>query len=96
MTKKTSFGSKLYTALVFIFLYAINVFCSKHATVIGPTPPGTGVIIEHFSSTFGLTSPYNFPFSVLIPTSIIIASFFIISLSISHFFPTAILKMQIF
>ena len=27
------------------------VFCSSAAIVIGPTPPGTGVIAEHFGAT---------------------------------------------
>lgn len=42
------------------------------ATVIGPTPPGTGVIADAFAATSSkATSPQSLPFSSrLIPTSI--------------------------
>jgi len=40
------------------------------ATVIGPTPPGTGVIYAAFSAALSnSTSPTNFPSTRLIPTS---------------------------
>jgi hypothetical protein len=31
--------------------YAVNVFASRHAIVIGPTPPGTGVIAPATAAT---------------------------------------------
>ena len=34
-----------------VLLYACNVLAISIVTVIGPTPPGTGVIYEHFSAT---------------------------------------------
>ena len=30
---------------------AFNVFCSKHAVVMDPVPPGTGVMAPHFLDT---------------------------------------------
>ena len=30
---------------------AISVLCNSDTRVIGPTPPGTGVINEHFEAT---------------------------------------------
>ena len=36
----------------FEFLKAIAVFLSKQAMVIGPTPPGTGVIADAFFSAY--------------------------------------------
>ena len=52
------------------------MFLSKHAIVIGPTPPGTGVkAFAFFETSSNATSP-TIPLSVLfIPTSITIASF---------------------
>ena len=39
-------------------MYAATVFDISIATVIGPTPPGTGVILEHLGATFSKsTSP---------------------------------------
>jgi hypothetical protein len=37
-----------YKALL-LRLQAFNVFRNSIAIVMGPTPPGTGVILEHFS-----------------------------------------------
>lgn len=34
------------------FFPAFNVFSIKEQIVIGPTPPGTGVMYEHFGATF--------------------------------------------
>mgnify|MGYP006224305071 CR=1 FL=1 len=50
------------------------VFFKRHAIVIGPTPPGTGVkAFATFETSSKFTSP-TIPFSVLfIPTSITIA-----------------------
>lgn len=31
--------------------YALTVFCSSMVTVMGPTPPGTGVMYEHLGAT---------------------------------------------
>ena len=66
------------------------VFLSKHAIVIGPTPPGTGVsAFAFFESSSNATSP-TIPFSVLlIPTSITIASFFTQSPLTNSGIPTA-------
>ena len=61
----------------------MTVLCIKHAIVIGPTPPGTGVIFLAIFKTFlNLTSPTSSPLllalslvldsNLLIPTSIII------------------------
>ena len=44
------------------FLADFMVFDSSIAIVIGPTPPGTGVINEHFGATSSnLTSPFSLP-----------------------------------
>ena len=66
------------------------MFFSKHAIVIGPTPPGTGVnALAIFETSSKATSP-TIPFSVLfIPTSITIASFLIQSALTSSGIPTA-------
>jgi hypothetical protein len=41
-------------------LHALTVFAISNAIVIGPTPPGTGVIARHFGATFSKsTSPTN-------------------------------------
>jgi SAM-dependent methyltransferase len=51
---------------------AVSVFCSSIVTVIGPTPPGTGVIAPATSATPSKsTSPTRRPSAVrLVPTSI--------------------------
>ena len=66
------------------------VFLSKHAIVIGPTPPGTGVnAFAFFETSSNATSP-TMPLSVLlIPTSITIVSFFTQSPLTSSGMPTA-------
>ena len=65
---------------------ATNVFANKHAIVIGPTPPGTGVIafanlLQFSKSTspinFDLVSPFYSILILLMPTSIITAPCFI-------------------
>ncbi len=62
------------------------MFLSKQAIVIGPTPPGTGVIADaNFDASSKSTSPTSLFFIslliwisiLLIPTSITIASFLI-------------------
>jgi hypothetical protein len=46
------------------FLAARRVFSRRMALVIGPTPPGIGVIWEAFSDTSSnFTSPNNFPYT---------------------------------
>ena len=67
-----------------------TVFFNKHAIVIGPTPPGTGVsALATFETSSNATSPTK-PFSVLlIPTSITIASFLTQSPFTSSGIPTA-------
>jgi len=57
---------------------ALTVFASKQAIVMGPTPPGTGVIARAtFDASSKSTSPTrrSFPSLVirLIPTSMIVA-----------------------
>ena len=63
---------------------------SKHAIVIGPTPPGTGVnAFATFETSSNATSP-TIPFSVLlIPTSITIASYLTHSPFTNSGIPTA-------
>jgi hypothetical protein len=67
------------------------VFSSNIAIVIGPTPPGTGVTYDETSSASeSFTSPFSPEGVLFIPTSIIIASFFIKSLVINSSFPILI------
>ena len=42
----------MHALLLLLFLKAINVFLNKQAIVMGPTPPGTGVIAEAFIFAF--------------------------------------------
>ena len=72
-----------------------NVFLSKHAMVIGPTPPGTGVIaLATFFEDSKSTSPTILPLALFIPTSITIASFFIQSPFTISLTPTAAISMS--
>ena len=49
----------------------MSVFSMSMAMVIGPTPPGTGVIIDAFAATSSNSaSPPSFPWSLFIATSI--------------------------
>ena len=66
------------------------MFFNKHAIVIGPTPPGTGVrAFAFFETSSNATSP-TIPLSVLfIPTSITIVSFLTQSPFTSSGIPTA-------
>ena len=58
----------------YILSAAIIVFSINAQTVIGPTPPGTGVIAEAFSDAVSKsTSPHNLPSMLCMPTSITIA-----------------------
>src|ERR671922_1963053 len=66
--------------LLLLFLLSVDrdaadtVFFNRIATVIGPTPPGTGVIHDAFVRTESKsTSPQICPLNLLIPTSIITA-----------------------
>ena len=43
--------------MVFNLTLPSQVFLSNMATVIGPTPPGTGVIADAISKHSGSTSP---------------------------------------
>ena len=53
------------------------MFFNKHAIVIGPTPPGTGVkAFATLETSSNATSPTIPLFVLLIPTSITIVSFF--------------------
>ena len=54
--------------LSFLFIKAaLTVLCIKQAIVIGPTPPGTGVILSTISKTLlKLTSPTNFDSLLLV------------------------------
>src|SRR5207244_6001906 len=62
-------SSSLYHPLVWM-LAALTVVSSKHATVIGPTPPGTGVMNPASLLTFSKsTSPRSFPSTRVRPTS---------------------------
>jgi hypothetical protein len=66
------------------------VFLSKHAIVIGPTPPGTGVNAFAFFETSSKATSPTIPLSVLfIPTSITIVSFLTQSPLTSSGIPTA-------
>ena len=56
---------------------AVTVFFNSIATVIGPTPPGTGVAYDVVSIIFEKSaSPTNFPSWRVIATSITIEFFF--------------------
>src|SRR5918994_7645499 len=75
------------------FRAAVTVLLKSIAMVIGPTPPGTGVIQEAFSLTDSKsTSPTNLPDCLLVPTSITTALSLIISLLRINLFlsPTAV------
>ena len=71
------------------------MFFNKHAIVIGPTPPGTGVrALAFFETSSNATSP-TIPFSILfIPTSITIASFLTQSALTSSGIPTAAITIS--
>jgi hypothetical protein len=59
------------------FLKHTTVFFNKQAIVIGPTPPGTGVIaLTLFFTWSKQTSPTILSSILFIPTSIMIESFF--------------------
>ena len=83
---------------------AFKVLIIKDAMVIGPTPPGTGVMYEHFSETSSnLTSPRNFQPRVrvlsvtrVVPTSITTAPSFTISAVMNSGFPNAATKISAF
>ena len=77
---------------------ALTVFFISIAIVIGPTPPGTGVIAPAtFSALSNSTSPHSFLFSSLfIPTSITTAPSFIISPLIKLGIPTAATRISAF
>src|SRR6056300_679875 len=82
-----------------ILRYALSVFCNKQDIVIGPTPPGTGVIAFTLSFTFSKsTSPTSFllPFSSirLIPTSITTQSDLTQSCFTNFAIPTDATKMS--
>ncbi len=72
------------------------MFFISIAIVIGPTPPGTGVIALATSETsLYATSPQSFPFSSrFIPTSITIAPSLTISAVMNFALPTAATRMS--
>ncbi len=72
------------------------MFCIRVATVIGPTPPGTGVIqLARSDAAWKPTSPTSRPSSSrLIPTSITTAPGFTHSPGISCGRPTATTRMS--
>ena len=64
------------------------------AMVMGPTPPGTGVIRETFFDTDEKsTSPTNWPATRLIPTSMTTALSFTISAVTKFGFPIAAIRI---
>src|SRR5690606_37251000 len=75
---------------------ASRVFCIRVATVIGPTPPGTGVIqLARLAAASKPTSPTRRPSSSrLMPTSITTAPGFTQSPGISPGRPTATTSMS--
>ena len=75
---------------------ASRVFCINVATVIGPTPPGTGVIqLARWAAASNPTSPTNRPSSNrLIPTSITTAPGFTHSPGTMPGRPTATTRMS--
>lgn len=80
----------------FDFNAAYSVCCSKTATVIGPTPPGTGVIQADFwLATSNSTSPSIVPSgNNTVPRSMTIAFCFTHSPLISFSLPTAVTKIS--
>ena len=70
MQRKYGIDFSVYL-MPFWSLAAMRVFFISMAIVMGPTPPGTGVIAEHFGSTEAKsTSPQSLPFSSrFMPTS---------------------------
>ncbi len=81
---------------MFWIIAAFTVFFISIAIVIGPTPPGTGVIAPAtFSAVSNSTSPTSFLSATLfIPTSITTAPGFIISPVTKFGIPTATTKMS--
>ena len=64
----------IYSSIPLKRLNEVTVFFKSMAIVIGPTPPGTGVIALAFADASSKsTSPTNLPSTRLIPTSITIA-----------------------
>ena len=74
------------------------VLCNNIVIVIGPTPPGTGVIfISIFFTDSKSTSPYNFLSShLLIPTSIMVTPSLMKSLLTNFALPIAAIKISAF
>ena len=67
------------------FFAARSVFCSKETRVIGPTPPGTGVMYAHFGETSSNLRLFNLKpdfvseaGTLVVPTSITTAPSFTI------------------
>ena len=75
---------------------AVTVFSNRQAIVIGPTPPGTGVIAPATSiAASNITSPTRRPSGRrLIPTSITVAPGLIQSPPIISARPVAAIKMS--
>ena len=85
----------LYTKLCCNFA-ACSVFFISIAMVIGPTPPGTGVMYPAFGSTESKsTSPQSFPSSMrLMPTSMTIAPSFTMSAVTNFGLPMATTRIS--
>src|SRR5205814_9864927 len=73
---------------------AFTVLASMRAIVIGPTPPGTGVMWPARSAAPGSTSPTRPPSVRLIPTSITVAPSLIMSAETRPGTPTAATTMS--
>src|SRR5512137_1083255 len=89
-------GDPVYRALPHALTFAArNVFSIRVAIVIGPTPPGTGVMAEAMSMTAAKsTSPTSFPSRWLIPTSITTAPGFTIPGRMKRALPTAEMRIS--
>ncbi len=74
---------------------ALNVLASSIAIVIGPTPPGTGVIAPATSATASKSTSPTRPSSVrFVPTSITVAPGLTISAVTNPGEPTAATRMS--
>src|SRR5699024_10799411 len=79
----------------FCSLAALSVFFISMVMVMGPAPPGTGVMKEAFSATAGSTSPQTLPSALrLMPTSMTTAPSLTISGVIKPALPTAATRIS--
>src|SRR5574341_1731520 len=85
------------TGIPWIRDVANTVFLKSIATVMGPTPPGTGVINDVFSFTLSKsTSPTSLPFTLFVATSITTAPSLTILASTTNLslMPTAVTSIS--